>query len=261
MPRGTSIYDEARLQGRLWTPLNLGSALIAWWDPSQGVVQNATGVVSWADRVGGVVASYITANSQPSWSPTARNGRPGIVMTTNSQSLSFTPGSNWPVGAVPLSVAAVGYCSSGVGTGDYRGIFGYGESGSGLEVYDGASYLRVSSAGNGDLVSTTKKWYGVDQIFIATSTGSTAIIYAAGVSAASGSVPITPDLTGGAIGTGIQYNGDYWNGVIQDILLISGVLTLSQRRKMNGFLAWKNNLLKLPAASDPFKNRPPLIGD
>ena len=241
-----------------WTPLTLGSALVAWWDPTQGFSLNGSNVASWTDRVGAVVASQTTASSQPAYSSTARNNSPGI--TLSNQVLRFIPGQNWPHGAVPLSIAVVGYVSPSVGQYDYRTAFGYGSNGGAVELGLGSNNIDVSNGASKDFKSSAA-WAGADQIAVITYDGATVSVYGSGSSAGSGTLAIAPSLSTGIIGTGIQYPSDYWMGCVQDQILTSSVLTTSQRQKLEGYLAWKNNIVGLLPTSHPYKSRAPYVSD
>jgi len=79
MPRGVSIYDEARLQGRLWTPALERPAF--WLDVADiSTMTIATGVSHWRDKSGnGANATQAAAARQPAYSPVAFSGLPGIT--------------------------------------------------------------------------------------------------------------------------------------------------------------------------------------
>jgi len=63
-----------------WTPLNFGTSLLAWWDPSSGVVKDpATNrISSWIDRKENIILSQAAGGAQPLWTATGINSRPAI---------------------------------------------------------------------------------------------------------------------------------------------------------------------------------------
>src|SRR5215203_2897576 len=80
MPRGIDRYDEARLQGRLWTPAAIQPALGCWLDAGDpSTIIYATGVSSWRDKSGrGAHATQATGALQPIYNP---SGPPRITFT------------------------------------------------------------------------------------------------------------------------------------------------------------------------------------
>ena len=91
MPRGVNALDEARLQGRLWTPANLGGNLLGWWDASRAetitLVSNA--VSQWNDISGlGNHLTQGTAGKRPAYSSFA--GRPAVVLDGTDDTLLTT---------------------------------------------------------------------------------------------------------------------------------------------------------------------------
>jgi hypothetical protein len=54
MPRGVSPVDEARLQGRLWTPALFGGRLLGWYDAlvSASFTLSGSAVTEWRDQSG-----------------------------------------------------------------------------------------------------------------------------------------------------------------------------------------------------------------
>src|SRR6476659_830650 len=102
MPRGTSLYDQARLAGRLWTPaIHRGGALAFWLDAADlSTIVTGTGVSQWTDKGGcGRHATQATGSAQPTYSPTGFDGiRPGLSFNySNSQYLNLPDmtGAGW----------------------------------------------------------------------------------------------------------------------------------------------------------------------
>jgi len=73
----------AELPGRArgWTPSDLGSLLLAYWDAERLDKIDLSGslVNSWTDSVGALSASQSTSGFKPVYSATSFNGRPGIT--------------------------------------------------------------------------------------------------------------------------------------------------------------------------------------
>ena len=68
MPRGVDRYDEAQLQGRLWTPRVLGAGLVGWWDANaRHTISIGTGISAWNSLVGGWSLTQGTGSAQPTY--------------------------------------------------------------------------------------------------------------------------------------------------------------------------------------------------
>ncbi|MFN8994753.1 MAG: hypothetical protein ACK5X3_13970, partial [Pseudomonadota bacterium] len=89
MPRGVSFYDEALIQGRLWTPALERPAV--WLDAADlSTITIATGVSQWRDKSGnGANATQATAANQPAYSNTGFFGLPGITFDGLSDQLEI----------------------------------------------------------------------------------------------------------------------------------------------------------------------------
>ena len=206
------------LSGRVaWTPLNLPS-LVAWWDAQDAAHISLSGsnVTSWTDKKGGVVASQGTGANQPTWSATARNGKPGITFASaSSHHLAFTPtglpsgsGNSWIALAGQSTNAGFGYAFSygGNGTaGDRRSV---GANNSGPQVY--ADYDSRSNA-------SAVLWSNTDRFVEAYYNGTAASIVVDGGSPANATFSISTPLTFGQIGAEASSagGGAYWSGVSQ----------------------------------------------
>ena len=90
MPRGVSLYDEARLQGRLWTPQMLAQRLRAklwFWYSADFLTVDASGLVAGAlDLTGaGRNGSQGTASARLTYFPSDRmfGGRPSFGSTSH----------------------------------------------------------------------------------------------------------------------------------------------------------------------------------
>lgn len=62
-----------------WSPLALGSSLLAWWDAEQGVSLSGSAVTAWTDRKGGYTVSPGAASTRPAFGATSFNGAPGLT--------------------------------------------------------------------------------------------------------------------------------------------------------------------------------------
>jgi hypothetical protein len=79
------------LSGR-WTPRTIGK-LVAWWDAEarSSLSLSGSSVVSWMDIVGGVAVSQAVVASQPAYSASSFNNRPGLTFDGTADELTGTP--------------------------------------------------------------------------------------------------------------------------------------------------------------------------
>lgn len=102
MPRGTSRYDEALRQGRLWTPAVFSkSELLIWLDASDlGTITSASSLVSqWNDKSGnGVHVSEAT--NQPLFQMEPYTSKMGVYFGSGAAG-KFLTGS-WSISTTSL---------------------------------------------------------------------------------------------------------------------------------------------------------------
>lgn len=75
----TGVSSPPSARSPTFSPLILGSRLLAWWDASQGITVTGSGVSSWIDRKNGYELVQATDASRPAWSATGFNGFPGLT--------------------------------------------------------------------------------------------------------------------------------------------------------------------------------------
>ena len=95
MPRGVDGVDEARLQGRLWTPTLLRPAL--WLDAADlSTISTATGVSEWRDKgPNGRNVAQGTGGTQPTLTPMGLNGRNVLSFSGSQYLTSVSAASTW----------------------------------------------------------------------------------------------------------------------------------------------------------------------
>lgn len=272
MPRGVNRYDEAQLQGRLWTPDLLRPAL--WLDAAEpSTITVATGVSEWRDKSGnGRHFTQSVAASQPAYNQNGINGQNCLRFDGLNDVLSRVPEAwafEYPIAHfcvfrafsfIPGYSALVDfYTSGGGGNAGWTSLIKsnnrssiYVTQNAGQSNYDGngaliyvanTTYLWSTNLGDGFIESWGNG--SVDGVLSGTWTGRTNLG--------------TSNVTIGASALFSRYNN--WDIAEQIILNSSSVGTRSAavRRAMEGYLAWKWGVPL--AASHPFANRPPLIGD
>jgi hypothetical protein len=268
MPRGVSPVDEARLQGRLWTPALVLPAV--WLDAADlSTITIETGVSEWRDKSGnGSHATQATAANQPVYSQTGFFGLPGITFDgLNDQlDISTTRMQNTTHGVFWV------FIRRGAGTGDaYKPSVGVLTSGT-----DRGTLHYVK---NGNNLGASYPYFGGPSIFSYDLSSGTAYNNTTAQAMA---------FQSNVTGWGVWRNGSLegtTNGIAAPNTTNTGFILASQntpnrksnitmtefillettdnrrRQTVEGYLAHKWGLTANLPAAHPFKNRPPLIGD
>lgn len=125
-----------------WSPNELESSLLAWWDASSGVTVTGSGVSAWVDRKGGLSLAQATDAARPAYSPTSFNGFAGLTFdgTADYLELASQP---FPSGSAASELWVV--CSQDALAADTttRPLFSYG----GVNGQVGRLFQRVVTSG------------------------------------------------------------------------------------------------------------------
>lgn len=255
MPRGVSRYDEARLQGRLWTPRALGSQVAIWIDVSDlGTITAASGTVSAIKDVrrNGQGLTQPTTGNQLTLDPIGWGGRKPALMgnRANGAFMSITNTFTVAAGTGMFAVSTLPVSA------DFSILGG---------SIDGDCYFRwIGQPSQPDLLQA----FQVDVLNASTLPASVGY-HITGFDAASTATACYLDgksetgagATWTAANDGFFHDHfqSYWSGAFgEGIVTNGGVLKRSDRQKLEGYLAWKWGTPL--AASHPYANRPPLIG-
>lgn len=262
MPRGISRYDEAQRQGRLWTPTVLrGLDILQSWQDGDDLstIAYSSGVSTWADK-SGRGRDLTEATNKPTLG-TMLNARRGITCSITQRMGSA---STWTL-AQPLSIFTVWLQTYTSNVTNYlKGKNDSGYSGgcilqtnhvptfNSIAMYAGAASQRAAP-----VIAAS----GVQYLHFGVYNGASSAYSLNGADRTTVAASIGTD---GIVG-GISLNApssNPWGGTSGEIIVLSGDTPLFIQRAIEGYLAWKwwgsENVL---AASHPFKNRPPLIGD
>jgi hypothetical protein len=288
MPRGTSPLDEARLQGRLWSPALLRTAL--WLDAADlSTISTATGVSQLRDKSGNARNfSQGTGGTQPTLTPNGLNGR-NVLSCNGSQWLtSVSAAATWNFlhNSNGSSVFAVWKAGN---SGDPNAIYGLMGSNAAGSVNTGFYLLyddRVSSSRNDVALSQVSRGV-VGQAALNNPTasgvhpGGTPVLISHigdpnnGTAANRSFLRVNRSLTqanvdvNAPVATDASFAlqiGACGNniaplvGYIAEIVVLASVASTTVRQQIEGYLAWKWGLRSALIAGHPFANRPPLIG-
>jgi len=257
MARGVTRYDEAQLQGRLWTVEQLTPALVSWYDANDPttitIVTNFFGsrVSEWRDKSGN--NRHVAQSNEverPTYNYSGLNGRPAVVWpnNVNNCSLAWTGSAYSPIRSYavarfvpnPEAPPRVGLCSHNYSVQPDIAITIVSPAPSSSPLFWDVNFGGVGFH-NGSSVAEANTYNTVINPFIWTNV--------------SGSTSRTVLWIGSD--RGLATRG--WMGQISEFIQISIVPTLRERNLIEGYLAWKWGISLV--ADHPFANRPPLIGD
>lgn len=244
-----SARSAERALATAWTPLSLGSKLLAWWDASFGISLSGNQVTAWADRKSGYSAVQTTSAKRPVYSETAFGGAPGVNFDGIDDFLLLAPlPLVFPIGndgSELWSVAQQNKLSANTTTGR---IASYGGDSFSLSRYIRRSVsVGVSRAGSdyGDGTGSVRATdfnvvfegrHLIRGVFDSVRTG-----VAVNAAIVGGFSSATTPATGNSrfvIGSGnsnATAPGDYWEGPLRD-LLVTSPLTDDEARRLAAFL-------------------------
>lgn len=248
MPRGVNKLDTALIERRLWTPEELPNKLV-WLDAAdpRSIVpftSAATRVERWRDKSGrGMDAVGTNSFYCPTYTNYALNGLTAVTFTNGDQgSLDFTSQTTirtavclcrWDTAIMsphPNYKPIIGHSSNY----DFHGSLNTGvlfdTTYSSLSVRNGNKWIDGTAV-------TTPAYYFTDTIHVFTTT--------ANVTASR-----FMDRNLGNRG----FHGNYY-----ELILLSSVITTSDRLKVEGYLAHKWGLLNKLTSNHPYILNPPVI--
>ena len=276
MPRGVSRFDEAQLQQRLWTPDLLLPQLSFWQDAADpSTITIATGVSEWRDKSGnGRHFTQATGANQPSYSETGFLGRPGITFDgaddrllltgISSQITNQTHGVYWVFSRISGNAGGSGYnptISIRTANGADGGALHYVKNSGGF----GASYpyFGQPTSASYDLTSGAAYQNNIGYVMSFQANAPSAAtgwsVRRSGTLEGTTNTISTPNTNNDGYILAHQSNpARFLNCVFAEVLMVQNMNTVL-RQKVEGYLAWKWGITL--AATHPFANRPPLIGD
>jgi len=289
MPRGVSPLDEARLQGRLWTPDQLRTAL--WLDAADlSTISVTTGASTWRDKSGN--QRHFTqgaGGTQPTLTPNGLNGLNVLSFNGSQWLTSVDTAATWNFlhntnGSSIFAVWKAGNIS------DPNAIHGLMGNNAGLSGNTGFYILyddRVSSSRNDRALTQVSRGVGGNSAAqVQTADGAhpanvpTIISLISdpsnGTAANRGFLRINRSLTQTNVDTSapVATNASFalqigacgnnvlpLIGYIAEIVALASIASAKVRQQIEGYLAWRWALRDALVTGSPFLNRPPLIGD
>jgi hypothetical protein len=269
VPRGTSPLDEAQLQGRLWSAALLGTARTTFF--FDAALPQCMTLES-----GGKVVSIQDALERPGSFSQATDARrptytPGVASDLPSLKFSRTGQNN-------LDSSNVAF--SGANQSLFLVLRSPNPSVNGEDVYDtGADnalsrrrlsisnttgrLTAVRDGSGGSMISPITSIFGWQAVAVVYNGSSSFIavngLRTTGTISTSATSSVAPYRLGSRFTSPSDFN--WFNGNLAALVHFNGVWTAKEVALLQGLYAWLGGFRNLLAASHPFRNRPPLIGD
>jgi hypothetical protein len=272
MPRGVSIYDEARLQGRLWTPTAIASGLrlfCDFGDLSRLTVDSGSGGITSTAR--NIAAGMINTGTRPSYATNGFNGRISANFNGANQGMRSDTSTTFTVPAVAVIAGAWTTATSNGGrllTYASVNFDGGHASGCIIAMRNGTgSPGQVVTYNQGAIRATTNSVIDGNPLVFS-------VVFGSGASASvahyfNGAAGGTGNLSGFSPAAGrylmarfdesgsgaANITGPYGSAVVY-----CGDDAAAWRTRIEGWTAWRWGIQSRLAASHPYRNAPPLIG-
>lgn len=258
MPRGISRYDEAALQGRLWTPKDSGVSMALWLDASDlsTISCGTSGVSEWRDKSGNNRhLTQATSANQPVYTALGLNNKNIITFGTDDYFGSLNIPNTFNI----LTLYFVGNPSA---INQYHNFIDRPSGNLDLPMIwiDTNNRWEINTATG---LVITSALIGTPHIagFKLQTTNPTISFWGNGGLAitSNSSLPGWPNPTTFTFFN--RANSQTYQGTCAEIIWVDGNVSENDRLKIEGYLAWKWGLEAKLRAEHPFVLRPPTIGD
>lgn len=275
MPRGVDSLDRATFQGRIWTPATINNRLVWWFDAKNlaSQTQDSSNLISnIVDRSNKGRNVSITGSSRPTYTsrgPLSSSRSIPTFTCAGSQTMNFA---NFTETLSYFGIFAA--VKSTTGNTTKARLFDGGTSRASCEF--GATDINAAGA-VGMYIHTGAGWltcasnYHQSQNIICTlgwctaaSNKSYTIQNGSKSGLHSGSAAISNMASSSnnmKLFTNNAANAAFFSGDVSEMFCVSGEISDYDSQLFSGYLAWANGIESQLIASNPFKNRPPMIGD
>lgn len=144
-----------------WSPLDLGSSLLAWWnaDLADLISLSGSNVTAWTDCKAGITVSQAVDASRPTYSATGFNGLPAVSGNGTSSYLeALAPA--FPTGATPSEFRAVAQQNVAGATTGVRTLVSMGSTNANVRSLGRTSTSSINRAfarvGTGSTITATQ---------------------------------------------------------------------------------------------------------
>ncbi|MFM6671567.1 MAG: hypothetical protein ACKPJO_15800 [Dolichospermum sp.] len=241
---------------KLWTPVQMSTAL--WLDAadSSTVTLNGGNVSQWDDKSGnGRNAAQATAANQPARTLNGLNGKTVLTFDGVNDFLVSNSGTYGP----NISMFAVARQDGGS---SYQRLLNvridqfafFGSFNANFATFFGNNSWNDINANTPSIAVTSAKVLGV----VNPTSGSVATPYVDGIAqnTKTGTMGISNGVDIGAIQSP---NTQFWFGIVAEIIIVNSAVTTTVRQFIEGYLAWKWELTANLPDNHPFKFNPPLV--
>lgn len=256
MPRGVSIVDQARIAGRLWSPIVLRP--YAWYDASDlsTVTTSGTTVTEWRDKMQNRNLANASGRTPellyPRWTDLPVMSLSSTAyFTSQTQISSYWNSTTFSCMFVSRPITANNQTTYYVAShfwGDSGGWTGYSgnSSGTAYGYTNGAAPTRTYTLGSPSIFYSE----------YANGSMTNRVNDGPGASSADGIPPRSDTLL---IGSG--YTNAAMTQELGEWIWFQTSLTSSERQLVAAYLAWKWGTQTSLSVDNPYLLRPPLIGD
>ncbi|MFM6265549.1 MAG: hypothetical protein ACKPFA_03415 [Dolichospermum sp.] len=240
---------------KLWTPVQMSTAL--WLDAadSSTVTLNGGNVSQWNDKSGnGRHVSQSTAANQPTYTASGLNRKPVLTFDGINDFLVSNAGTYGP----NISMFAVARQDGGS---SYQRLLNvridqfafFGSFNANFATFFGNNSWNDINANTPSIAVTSARVLGV----VNPTSGPVATPYVDGIAqnTKTGTMGISNGVDIGAIQSP---NTHFWFGIVAEIIVINSAVTTTVRQLIEGYLAWKWELTANLPDNHPFKFNPPL---
>ncbi|MGU3668022.1 hypothetical protein ACLBX9_27865 [Methylobacterium sp. A49B] len=250
---------------RDWNPLTdlPAGTLAAWHDVNDSSTFDLSGglVTQFRDKSGNGITLTGSAGSRPTYSAAGYNGLPAMIFDGSTTFLGTSGNvSTLPSGAANGTIVAVAQCASTPQGGSV--LAGYGGGGGGNYRSVGPVYPNPT-VGMGTIGfdrGGSYTWVGFDRIAVVEFNAADCGIWTDGNPRESFGATTLTTTSPSQYFIGKHYvYGMNWTGAVQEVFVINGILSDSDRQKLEGYLAWKWGLQGQLPAGHTYASAPPTV--
>lgn len=263
MPRGVSRLDEARVQGRLWTPHALRPSVVLWLEAGEGLqtltLDTSDRVTVWSDRLGlrTVTGDAVTGTNRPLF---VHGGNPYPKVNFSAVTLQFLA-----LSSTISYTAADGLCMVAmvefVATRAQQTIFGHTNGGPQVRLDTGTSVASGLRAAQANLITSTATMSGIGPHIVSAQFQTN--YCEIGINGSRNTNATNPAFTQPIIAVGSRNAGagdESMSGGIVAALVCSRRLSIAELARVEGYFMHRYGRAAGLIGTHPFRNSPPLIG-
>jgi hypothetical protein len=244
--------------GKLWRPSDLGADLALWLDAedTDSITLNGSTVSQWSDKSGnGNNVTQATASAQPAYTAgavTFDGVNDALIAATSILTNNFT-GTLTMMSVSSFLSGESGYLYGAVDT-------------TGSAFYQSITQMTLANTLSGAASNLVNHNFTLPSMNIAGAVYNNTIVnysFNGNITNLAGTYNFAAPTTEFTLGN--RRNGTsaatYWQGSHHELIVTNTALTVADRQKLEGYLAWKWNLVGNLPADHPYKTQPPFVID